>query len=33
MKQDPFLKNKLASIDIIEFAASKIDKKLRQGIK
>lgn len=27
MKQDPFLKNKAASIDIVEFAASKRNKK------
>ena len=27
MKQDPFLKNKLASIDIVQFAASKMNKK------
>jgi uncharacterized protein YciI len=32
MKQDPFVKRKLASIDIVEFVASKIDKGLRKVI-
>jgi uncharacterized protein YciI len=29
MKQDPFVKRKLASVDIVEFVASKMDKRLR----
>jgi len=32
MKQDPFLKRKLASVDIVEFVASKMDGRLR-GIR
>jgi len=32
MKQDPFLKRKLASVDIVEFVASKMDKGLRKVI-
>ncbi|MBS1605404.1 MAG: hypothetical protein JST42_22260 [Bacteroidetes bacterium] len=29
MKQDPFRKGKLASVDIVEFVASKMGKKLK----
>lgn len=29
MKQDPFVKRKLAGVDIVEFVASKMDKRLR----
>lgn len=32
IRQDPFLKNKLASVDIVEFAASKLNKKEWQRI-
>jgi uncharacterized protein YciI len=33
MKQDPFLKNKLASVDIVEFAATRVNKKQWQLIR
>ena len=29
MKQDPFVKGKLSSVDIVEFVASKVDKRMK----
>jgi uncharacterized protein YciI len=32
MTQDPFIKNKLATVDIVEFSAGKINKKQWQQL-